>query len=35
MRHELKQQEQKKDNIKNFIAATKKYTDLQALDATV
>jgi len=35
MCQELKQQEQKKGNIKNFIAATKKYTDLQALDATV
>ena len=35
MRQELKQQEQKKGNIKSFIAATKKYTDLQALDTTV
>jgi len=35
IRHELKQQEQMKGNIKNFIAATKKYTDLKALDATV
>ena len=35
MRDDLKQQEQKKGNLKNFIAATKKYTDIQALDATV
>jgi len=35
MRQDVKQQEQKKGNIKSFIAATKKYTDLQALDATV
>ena len=35
MRQDLKQQEQKKGNLNNFIAATKKYTDLQALDATV
>ena len=35
MRQELKQQEQKRGNIKSFIAATKKYTNLQALDATV
>ena len=35
MRQELKQQEQKKGNVKSFIAATKKYTDLQELDATV
>ncbi|MDR3278003.1 MAG: DUF4368 domain-containing protein [Oscillospiraceae bacterium] len=31
----MKQREQKKSSIKSFIAATKKYTDLQALDATV
>ena len=35
MRQDLKQQEQKKGNLNNFIAATKKYTDIQALDATV
>ena len=35
MRKELKHQEQKKGSIKSFIAATKKYTDLQELDATV
>jgi len=35
MRQDLKQQEQIKGNVKNFIAATKKYTDIQALDATV
>ena len=35
MRQELKQQEQKKGNVKSFIAITKKYTDLKELDATV
>ena len=35
IRQDLKQQEQKKGNLNNFIAATKKYTDIQALDATV
>ena len=35
LRQDVKQQKQKKGNIKSFIAATKKYTDLQALDATV
>ena len=35
MRQDLKQQEQKKGDIKNFIAVTKKFTDLQELDATV
>ncbi|GHU87756.1 recombinase [Clostridia bacterium] len=35
LRKDLKGQEQKKGNVKNFIAATKKYTDLQTLDATV
>jgi DNA invertase Pin-like site-specific DNA recombinase len=34
-RRELSGQEQKRGNVKNFIAATRKYTDLQALDATV
>jgi DNA invertase Pin-like site-specific DNA recombinase len=31
----LKEQEKKRVNVKSFIAATKKYTDLQELDATV
>ena len=35
LRHEVKQQEQKKQSAKSFIAATKKYTDLKELDATV
>jgi hypothetical protein len=35
LRQDVKQGEQKNGNIKNFIAATKKYTDLKALDATV
>ncbi|MDR1210021.1 MAG: DUF4368 domain-containing protein [Clostridiales bacterium] len=35
MRHDVKQQEQKNDDIKNFSATTKKYTDLKASDATV
>jgi len=34
-RQDVKQQEQKKGDIRNFIATTKKYTDLQTLDATV
>jgi hypothetical protein len=32
---ELKGKEEKKGNVKNFIAAVKKYTDLKELDATV
>jgi hypothetical protein len=32
---ELKGKEQQKGNVKNFIAAVKKYTDLKELDATV
>ena len=32
---EIKGQEQKRNNVKCFIAATKKYTDLKELDATV
>jgi DNA invertase Pin-like site-specific DNA recombinase len=32
---ELKEQEKKRTNVKAFIAATKKYTDLKELDATV
>lgn len=35
IRKDLKVQEQKTRNVKSFIAATKKYTDLQALDAAV
>lgn len=35
MREDVKQGEQNKINAKNFIAATKKYTDLRSLDATV
>ena len=35
MRRDVKEQEQKKTNVKSFIATTKKYTDLQALDAAV
>ena len=35
MRQDIKQQAQKKGNLNNFIAATKKYTDIQTLDATV
>jgi len=35
LRKDLKQQEQKKHNVKSFIAAAKKYTDLTKLDATV
>jgi DNA invertase Pin-like site-specific DNA recombinase len=34
-RKELKGQEQKRINVKSFIATTKKYTDLKKLDATV
>ena len=35
LRDDLKQQEQKKHNVKSFISAAKKYTDLTELDATV
>lgn len=35
LRQDMKQQEQKKNNAKRFIATTKKYTDLQALDVAV
>jgi len=35
MRQDVKQREKKKNNTRNFIAATKKYTDLQALDAAI
>lgn len=35
LRKDLKQQEQNKTNVKSFIAAAKKYTDLAELDATV
>ena len=35
LRKDLKQQEQQKTNVKAFIAAVKKYTDLQELDAAV
>jgi len=34
-RRELKERERSRTNVKSFIAATKKYTDLQELDATV
>ena len=34
-RRELKEREHSRSNIANFIAATKKYTDLKELDATV
>jgi hypothetical protein len=34
-RRELKERERSRANVKSFIAATKKYTDLQELDATV
>lgn len=34
-RKELKGQEQKRTNVKSFIATAKKYTDLEELDATV
>jgi hypothetical protein len=35
MRHDIKQREQKRQNTKAFIAATKKYTDLKELDGSV
>ena len=35
LRKELKHQEQQKTNAKAFVAAVRKYTDLQELDATV
>jgi len=35
LRKDVKQQEQKKTNVKSFIAAAKKYTELTELDATV
>jgi hypothetical protein len=35
IRRELKEQELNRTNVKSFIAATKKYTDLKKLDATV
>ena len=35
LRKDLKQQEQQKTNVKAFIAAVQKYTDLQKLDAAV
>lgn len=35
LRKDLKQQERQKTNVKEFIAAVKKYTDLQELDAAV
>ena len=35
LREEIKQQEKQKTNVKAFIAAVKKYTDLQELDAAV
>jgi DNA invertase Pin-like site-specific DNA recombinase len=35
LRKDVKQQEQHKNNVKSFIAAAKKYTDLAELDATV
>ena len=35
LRIDLAQQEKQKNNVKNFIAAVKKYTDLNDLDATV
>ena len=35
LRKDLKQQEQQKTNVRAFIAAVKKYTDLQELDAAV
>ena len=34
-RRELKERERNRTNVKSFIATTKKYTDLQELDATV
>ena len=35
VRRELKERERNRSNVKSFITATKKYTDLQELDATV
>ena len=35
IRKELARQEQKRSDTKNFIAATKKYTDLKSLDSTI
>ena len=35
LREELQQQEQKKSNAKNFVAAVRKYTNMEKLDATV
>ena len=35
MRRELKERERSRVNVKSFINATKKYTDLRELDATV
>ena len=35
MRQDVEQREQKKGSVKNFIAVTKKYTELKELDATV
>jgi len=35
LHHGIKQREQKKQSTNSFIAAAKKYTDLQELDATV
>jgi len=34
MRQDVKRQEQKKNDVKSFIATVKKYTDLRELDAT-
>ena len=35
LREEIKQQEKKKTNVKAFISAVKKYTDMQDLDASI
>jgi DNA invertase Pin-like site-specific DNA recombinase len=35
MRHDIKQQQQKRQNTKAFITATKKYTDLKELDGAI
>jgi len=35
MRHDIKQREQKRQNTKAFIAATKKYTDLKDIDGAI
>jgi DNA invertase Pin-like site-specific DNA recombinase len=35
MRRDIKEREQRKTDARNFVAITKKYTDLQELDATV